>query len=109
MRPFAHRGRGKPANRRIPEQVTTKALTRDEKQYEDVGSPGAAEQRAERQGRAVHAATLRDWLLAKGVPPCQRRTRPHRAWRERSAHVGARIQVDGSHHDWLEGRGPGMS
>ena len=36
----------------------------------------------------------------------QRRKRPHRAWRARKAHVGELVQLDGSHHDWLEGRGP---
>ena len=34
-----------------------------------------------------------------------RRKRPHRAWRERKAHGGELIQLDGSHHDWFEGRG----
>ena len=55
---------------------------------------------------AVNAETLRGWLLAKGVTPFQRRTRPHRAWRERRAQVGELIQLEGSHHDWFEGRGP---
>ena len=54
----------------------------------------------------VSAETLRGWLLAKGVDHFQRRKRPHRAWRERKAHVGELVQLDGSHHDWLEGRGP---
>jgi len=36
----------------------------------------------------------------------RRRKRPHRAWQERRAHVGELIQLDGSHHDWFEGRGP---
>jgi hypothetical protein len=66
----------------------------------------AAEKLAERHGIAVHAETLRGWLLAKGMTHFQRRKRPHRAWRERRAHVGELIQLDGSHHDWLEGRGP---
>ena len=35
-----------------------------------------------------------------------RRKRPHRTWRERKAHAGELLQLDGSHHDWLEGRGP---
>ena len=66
----------------------------------------AAEQLAERHGMAVNAETLRGWLLAKGVTPFQRRKRPHRAWRERRAHVGELIQLEGSHHDGFEGRGP---
>jgi DNA polymerase elongation subunit (family B) len=103
---LAHRGRGKPSNRQIPEQVKTKALKRYEKQYGDCGPTLAAEKLAERHGMAVHAETLRGWLLAKGVAHFQRRKRPHRAWRERRAHVGELIQLDASHHDWLEGRGP---
>jgi hypothetical protein len=103
---LAHRGRGKPSNRQIPEQVKAKALTLYEKQYGDFGPTLAAEKLAERHGMAVNAETLRGWLLAKGVTHFQRRKRPHRAWRERRAHVGELIQLDGSHHDWLEGRGP---
>jgi hypothetical protein len=103
---LAHRGRGKPSNRQIPEQVKTKVLTLYEKQYGDFGPTLAAEKLAERHGMAVNAETLRGWLLAKGVTHFQRRKRPHRAWRERRAHVGELIQLDGSHHDWLEGRGP---
>jgi hypothetical protein len=103
---LAHRGRGKPSNRQIPEPVKTKALTLYEKQYGDVGPTLAAEQLAERHGLAVNAETLRGWLLATGVTHFQRRKRPHQAWRERRAHVGELIQRDGSHHDWFEGRGP---
>ncbi len=66
----------------------------------------AAEKLAERQGLAVSAETLRGWLLATGVTHFRRRKRPHRAWRPRKAHVGELVQLDGSHHDWLEGRGP---
>jgi hypothetical protein len=103
---LAHRGRGKPSNRQISEPVKTKALKLYEKQYGDFGPTLAAEKLAERHGMAVNAETLRGWLLAKGVTHFQRRKRPHRAWRERRAHVGELIQLDGSHHDWLEGRGP---
>ena len=103
---LAHRGRGKPSNRQIPEPVKTKALTLYEQQYGDFGPTLAAEKLAERHGMAVNAETLRGWLLAKGVTHFQRRKRPHRAWRERKPHVGELVQLDGSHHDWFEGRGP---
>ena len=103
---LAHRGRGKPSNRRIPEKVKAKALQLCEKQYGDVGPTLAAEKLTERHGIVVSAETVRGWLLAKGVTHFQRRKRPHRAWRERKAHVGELLQLDGSHHDWLEGRGP---
>jgi hypothetical protein len=103
---LTHRGRGKPSNRRIPEKVQTKALTLYAQRYGDFGPTLAAEKLAERHGITLSAETVRGWLLAKGVTHFQRRKRPHRAWRERKAHVGELVQLDGSHHDWLEGRGP---
>jgi hypothetical protein len=54
----------------------------------------------------LSAETLRLWLLDSGIDHFRRRKRPHRAWRARKAHVGELLQMDGSHHDWLEGRGP---
>lgn len=103
---LAHRGRGRPANRRIPEKVKVKALWLYLTQSGDFGPTLAAEKLAERHGIAVSAETLRGWLLAKGVTHFRRRKRPHRAWRARKAHLGELVQLDGSHHDWLEGRGP---
>lgn len=103
---LAHRGRGKPSNRRIPEKMKAKVLQLYEQQYGDFGPTLAAEKLAERDGITLSAETLRGWLLAKGVTHFRRRKRPHRAWRARKAHVGELVQLDGSHHDWFEGRGP---
>ena len=98
----AHRGRGKPANRRIPDQVKARMRTRYEKREGDFGPTVAVEKLTERQGLTLSDETLRRWLRARGVVHCTRRKRPHRAWRERRAHVGERIPRDGSPHDWLE-------
>lgn len=103
---LAHRGRGMPSNRRIPEQVKAAVLKLDEKRYGDFGPTRAAETLAERHGITINAETVRGWLRDADVDHFTRRTRPHRSWRERKAHVGAPIQLDGSHHNWLEGRGP---
>ena len=105
---LAHRGRGKPSNRRLPEPGKSKALKLCEKRYGEFGPTLAAEKRAEHHGITLSDETLRGWLLATGVTHFQRRTRPHRAWRERRAHVGDLLQLDGSHHDWFEGRGPAV-
>ena len=105
-RGLAHRGRGKPSNRRMAEGVKATVLTLYEKRYGDFGPTLAAEKLAERHGITISEETLRVWLLDAGVTHFRRRKRPHRAWRERNAHVGELIQLDGSHHDWLEGRGP---
>ena len=102
---LAHRGRGTPSNRQIPEQVQPQALTLYAQRYGDFGPTLAAEQLAECHGIPISDETLRRWLHVRGVDHFTRRQRPHRAWRARKAHVGERVQLDGSHHDWFEGRG----
>ena len=103
---LGHRGRGQPSNRRMAASRKAKILRIYAQRYGDFGPTLAAEKLAERHGLAVSAETLRGWLLAQGVTHFRRRKRPHRAWRPRKAHVGELVQLDGSHHDWLEGRGP---
>ena len=102
---LAHRGRGKPSNRRIPEPVKAKALRLYAQRYGDFGPTLAAEKLAEHHRITISVETMRGWLRDTGIDHFTRRKRPHRAWRERRAHVGELIQLDGSHHDWFEGRG----
>lgn len=102
---LAHRGRGKPSNRRLPDRVKAKALTLYALRYGDFGPTLAAEKLAECHGIPISDETRRRWLRARGVVHFTRRKRPHRAWRVRKAHVGELVQLDGSHHDWFEGRG----
>jgi hypothetical protein len=54
----------------------------------------------------VDHETLRRWRLAAGQHTVRRRKQKHRQWRERKPCFGAMVQLDGSHHDWFEGRGP---
>ena len=46
------------------------------------------------------------WLIEAKIPYQKRKRRAHRKWRQRKACFGEMIQIDGSHHDWFEGRGP---
>jgi transposase len=103
---LVQRGRRKPSNRRIPEKVKAKVLTLYTQQYGDFGLTLATEKLAERQRITLSAETLQQWLRARGIAYFTRRKCPHRAWRDRKAHVGEFVQLDGSHYDWLEGRGP---
>ena len=103
---LVQRGRGKPSNRKIPEKVQATVLRLSAQRYGDFGPTLAVEQLAARHGIRLSDETLRRWLPARGIDHLRRRTRPHRAWRERTPHVGEWLQLDGSHHDWLEGRGP---
>jgi hypothetical protein len=62
---------------------------------------------AEEHELVLSRATVRRLLLAAGLgSPRTRRPRRHRRRRERMPQAGLLVQVDGSHHDWLEGRGP---
>jgi transposase len=103
---LAHRSRGKRSNRAIDEQKKAQVLGLYAKRYGDFGPTLAAEKLKERNGIGISDETLRLWLLEAGITHFRRRKRPHRAWRQRKAHRGELIQMDGSHHAWLEDRGP---
>jgi hypothetical protein len=55
-------------------------------------------------GLSVSGQTLRRWLMKAGLWQRQRKREVHRIRRERRRCVGEMLQVDASHHDWLEGR-----
>jgi transposase len=78
--------------------------------YAGVNRAHLADLLAEREGIAVSARTLRRVLGEAGLPPVHtRRPRGHRSRRERMSQAGLLVQVDGSRHDWLEGRGPWLT
>lgn len=101
-----HRSRGRPSNRQHPPALKARVLRLYAKHYGDFGPTLAAEKLVERHGITLSAETVRGWWRTAGVTHFQRRKRPHRAWRARKAHVGALLQMDGSHHAWFEDRGP---
>lgn len=100
---LAHRGRGRVSNRRMDEGFRKRVLERYEKQYPDFGPTLASEYLAKEELGIDHE-TLRRWLLEEGLWQKKRRRQKHRQRRERRAHRGELIQMDGSHHDWFEGR-----
>jgi hypothetical protein len=73
---------------------------------ERFGPTLAAEHLASDDHVEVNAQTLRRWMLSEGLWSRARKRRMHRKRRERKAHVGELVQMDGSFHDWLEERGP---
>ena len=101
-----HRSRGKPSNRRIPGKIRDKVIKLYRRQYEDFGPTLASEKLLERDGMRVSDETLRRWFLETGDWKRRRKDRAHRHWRQRKGHSGEMVQIDGSHHDWFEGRGP---
>jgi transposase len=102
-----HKSRGRVSNRSIPDATRRKVLSLFKSTYHDFGPTLASEKLFERDKIKINDETLRLWLREEGVPYKERKKRPHRQWRERKAHYGQMVQMDGSHHAWLEDRGPG--
>lgn len=102
---LVHRSRGQPGKRAKPAKLKARVLARYEERYPDFGPTLAAEYLAE-EGLVVDHETLRRWRLAQGKPRLRRRRQRHRQWRQRKPCFGAMLQLDGSQHDWFEGRGP---
>ena len=103
---ICHRSRGKSSNHRIAKKVKTRVLELFRKEYADFNLTQATERFADFHGITIHRETLRLWLNEAEIPYKKRKARKHRQRRERKTHFGEMIQLDGSHHDWFEGRGP---
>ena len=102
-----HKLRGRPSNNRKEAELRQAVLRICRQDYPDFGPTLAAEKLAQR-GRVVCDETLRQWLMAEGLWKRKRKRDKHRRRRERRPCFGELVQADGSHHDWLEGRGPSM-
>ena len=103
---ICHRSRGRTSNHRIPKKIKGKALKLFREKYQDFNLTHATEKLYEIHGITINDETLRLWLNEAEIPYKKRKARKHRQWRERKAHFGELVQIDGSHHDWFEGRGP---
>lgn len=103
---ICHRSRGRASNHRIPRKIKARALKLFKEEYADFNLVHATEKLSEVHGIAISDETLRLWLNEALISYKKRRARKHRRWRERKASFGELVQIDGSHHDWFEGRGP---
>jgi hypothetical protein len=103
---IVHKSRGRVSNRRLGDRVRERVIMLYRRRYKGFGPTLASEKLLEREGVQVSDETLRQWLLESGDWKRVRKKRVHRQWRERKEHLGEMVQMDGSHHDWFEGRGP---
>ena len=101
---LVHRLRGQPSNRQANARQKRRVLAVYEKKYADYGPTLAAECLKEEDRLEVAVETLRQWLLLAGLWRKRRRRRPYRQRRARKEYFGELVQMDGSHHDWFEGR-----
>ena len=108
---LVHGSAGRSSNRAMPKKVRRKALRLIRQKYsgevgQRFGPTLAAEHLASEDGIDVSATTVRRWMLAEGLWSRERKVRAHRQRRARREHFGELVQLDGSFHEWLEGRGP---
>jgi transposase len=101
-----HGSRGRSSNHRFSDRIKEKVISLYKRRYPDFGPTLATEKLLEIEGIRLSDETLRKWLLEAGLWKKKRKRSIYRQWRPRRACFGQMVQLDGSHHDWLEGRGP---
>jgi transposase len=107
---LAHASRGRPSHRRLPDAVRERIVRLARTTYAGFNDHHLCEKLVEREGLSLSRETLRRLLRQQGLgPPRKRRAPAHRQRRVRSARLGELVQLDGSPHDWLEGRGPRLT
>jgi transposase len=107
---LAHGNRGRPPVNKLAEARVGKILHLAEGEYRDYNDTHFCEVLAEQHGIGVSVPTVRRIRRGHGLSsPRKRRVPRHRRRRQRYPQSGMLLQVDGSKHDWLEGRGPWLT
>ena len=102
-----HRSRGCKGRRTIHEAVRRRILGLYRQRYEGFGPLLASEKLWELDRVKINDETLRLWLMDEGLWQADKRRRlKERSWRARKDRFGEMVQMDGSHHFWLEDRSP---
>lgn len=104
---LAHAARGQTSNSKIPEELRLKCLNIVADQFHGFGPTLAHEKLTTAHGFDISVETLRSWMIAANlwIPRSKRLKRPYQPRYNRDCY-GELIQIDGSHHDWFEGRAP---
>lgn len=104
---IAHGNRGREAPNKMAKAQEERIAEIVKKEYPDFRPTLAAEKLKESHGIRLGREKLRQIMIAEGLWNVRRRPQGYvHQWRERKAYLGEMVQLDGSHHDWLEDRGP---
>jgi transposase len=101
-----HQSRGRPSCKRWAESERAIAMDLLRTKWIGFGPTFAAEKLEEYDGIKVSSETLRKAMIAEGLWSVGKRKQQYRQRRDRKLMVGVLVQLDGSPHDWFEGRGP---
>ena len=107
---LAHGNRGRKPIHTLSEEIRDQVIGLAREKYPGFNHQHMTEKLVEDEGVEVSRSSVRRILLEAGVQsPRTRRAPKHRGRRERYAQEGMLLQIDGSRHDWLEGRGPWLT
>jgi transposase len=102
-----HGNRGRPCKRKIKEQTVKRIIKLAQGKYKDFNDHHLTDKLESEEKIELSREKVRRILRAHGIrSPRKRRGIKHRSRRERREAEGMMLQVDGSPHDWLQGRGP---
>ena len=103
----AHGHRGRRPTNATPDAVMASVVRLARTRYAGTNHTHLSELLSEREGVDIGRTTLRRILINAGLSSPRRRRPPkHRVRRQRMPQEGMLIQMDGSHHPWLEDQAP---
>ncbi len=109
-RGLVHKNRGRVAPNATPETIRQQVVALTQERYQGINHTHLTELLAEREGVVLSRPTVRRILVRAGLTsPRHRRPPQHRCRRQRMPQEGMLLQLDGSHHLWLEDRGPWLT
>ncbi|MCF6208244.1 MAG: ISNCY family transposase [Ghiorsea sp.] len=102
-----HGNRGKVSHRKVSDAEKQRFMDIVHQHYHDFSPTFAHEKLTEAHGFSYSVETLRQWMVADGlwVPKSKKHKRTYQM-RQPRPRLGELIQIDGSPHDWFEGRAP---
>ena len=103
---LVHKNRGKASKKRWNEQEKALTIELLQSDWKDFGPTFTAEKLEELKGIKISKETLRKAMIQAGVWQGKKRKLTYRRRRERRKMIGVMVQLDGSPHDWFEGRAP---
>lgn len=102
-----HGNRGCESPRKIPVKKIDEITRIIKKRYHDFGPLFASEKLFECHDIKISKEKLRQIMIEADIwTPKKESSKTIHQWRERRHHWGEMPQMDGSTHDWFEGRGP---
>lgn len=107
---LVHGNKGRRSPRRIKESIRKRIVVLARGRLSDINDTHLSEILLREEKIRISRQALRRILRGAGIPAkLKRRSPQHRSRRERKEAFGMMLQIDGSPHDWLEGRGPHLT